>query len=191
MYRLRLQESYTSAVTFEMPRFREALRKAREDTIGGRMKLAERTGLAASTIQSAEVGPDIPSIETIARFLDGCGLTLSKFFARIDGSQQSDSQGHSESETAVLKKGNREAHNSASPMTAGDADGAALRESPEVALDRIRFALREAGDVLFTAGVEELAGDDRSNHAVDSRTTRPDSRREGLHQTPARKRKRG
>lgn len=83
---LRLKESYTSAVPFDMEAFRIALRETRE-AWGGRDKLAEKIGRAPSTIQSAELGPDMPGIDTVAAIIEGSNSTLWEFFAKLDGVQ--------------------------------------------------------------------------------------------------------
>lgn len=86
-----LSSSYTSDVPFEMERFRKALRSEREARVGGRGTLADKVGLAQSTIQNAEMGPDIPGIDTIARLVEAMpGLTLSSFFAQLEGLQLPD-----------------------------------------------------------------------------------------------------
>lgn len=78
--------SYTPrGVGFDMAQFRALLRSEREARVGGRDKLAERVGVAKSTIQNAEIGPDIPGIDTVARLIEAMpGLTLSSFFARVE-----------------------------------------------------------------------------------------------------------
>lgn len=76
---------YTARVAFDIAAFRSVLRAARKEHVGGRNKLAAKVGLAKSTIQNAEMGPDIPGIETVARLVEGMGLTLSSFFAQIEG----------------------------------------------------------------------------------------------------------
>jgi ribosome-binding protein aMBF1 (putative translation factor) len=60
-----------STVAFTMERFREVLRAERESRVGGREKLADKTGINKTTIQNAEVGPDIPGIDTVARLVEG------------------------------------------------------------------------------------------------------------------------
>lgn len=82
-YSLRLKASYTLDVPFDMDTFRATLRATREK-FGGREKLAGKIGIAKSTIQSAELGPDIPQIDTVARIIEGSGLTLSEFFAVLE-----------------------------------------------------------------------------------------------------------
>ncbi len=83
---LLLQECDTpEGVAFDMTHFREQLRAEREARIGGRDRLAGKVGLAKSTIQNAEMGPDIPGIDTVARLIEGMpGLTLSSFFAKLE-----------------------------------------------------------------------------------------------------------
>src|SRR5438309_359454 len=81
-----LRSPYTSGVPFDLTAFRQALRVERESRIGGRDKLAARIGIAKSTIQGAEMGPDIPGIDTVAKMIEAMpGLTLSSFFAQIEG----------------------------------------------------------------------------------------------------------
>jgi transcriptional regulator with XRE-family HTH domain len=76
-----------SAVAFTMERFREVLRAEREARVGGREKLADKTGINKTTIQNAEIGPDIPGIDTVARLVEGIGLTLPSFFEQIEALQ--------------------------------------------------------------------------------------------------------
>src|SRR3954465_8822609 len=71
-------------VPFTIDRFRDVLRATREELVGARDTLAEITGVNRTTIQSAEMGPKVPKLDTVARLVEGMGLTLTAFFARID-----------------------------------------------------------------------------------------------------------
>lgn len=84
VYDLRLGTSYTEAVSFDLDQFREHLKKARKALAGGRDHFAEKVGVNKTTIQNAENGPDIPKIDTVAKLVEGMGLTLSSFFAEIE-----------------------------------------------------------------------------------------------------------
>lgn len=77
-------------MSFTMERFRAVLREEREARIGGRDRLADKVGVAKSTIQNAEIGPDVPGIDTVARLIEAMpGLTLEEFFAKIERGQRS------------------------------------------------------------------------------------------------------
>ncbi len=84
-----LRSLYTRGVAFDMEAFRRALRTARETHIGGREKLADKIDVSKSTVQNAEMGPDIPGIDTVARLIEGMGLTLSEFFAALEPNNDS------------------------------------------------------------------------------------------------------
>jgi DNA-binding XRE family transcriptional regulator len=72
-------------MTFSMDRFRAHLRAARDAHGFGRDALAEKIGIAKTTIQNAEVGPDMPGIETVARIIEGLpGYSLSAFFRQLE-----------------------------------------------------------------------------------------------------------
>lgn len=78
------------AVAFDMNAFRAALKTQRKLRVGSRAKLVERCGAPAmspTTIQNAELGPDMPGIDTVARLVEAMGLTLSTFFAQLERSQ--------------------------------------------------------------------------------------------------------
>lgn len=85
-YNLRLLESYDRArMAFELDKFRALLRKEREQRVGGRDRLAEKADVAASTVQNAEMGPDVPGIDTVARLIEAMpNLTLSDFFLQLE-----------------------------------------------------------------------------------------------------------
>lgn len=71
---------------FSMETFRLCLRSEREDRVGGRERLAELSGVNKTTIQNAELGPDIPGIDTIAKLVEAMpDLTLASFFTRVEG----------------------------------------------------------------------------------------------------------
>lgn len=70
---------------FTMERFRALLRVERKARVGGRDRLAANIGVAKSTVQNAEMGPDVPGIDTVARLVGGMpGLTLAEFFAKVE-----------------------------------------------------------------------------------------------------------
>lgn len=76
---------YNCHVAFDMDKFRAALRAERVARGIGRDALATQIGVAKSTIQSAEMGPDMPGIETVAKIVEALqGLTLAQFFARLE-----------------------------------------------------------------------------------------------------------
>lgn len=93
VYNLRPKASYDSAVKFTMEVFRALLREEREARVGGRDSHAELAGVNRTTIQNIETGTDIPGLDTVAKLVEAMpGLTLSSFFARIEGLQFGDAQ---------------------------------------------------------------------------------------------------
>lgn len=94
---------------FDIKDLRKGLQDLRKHTVGGRPALAKRTKdsgtkpIHAQTIRDIEVGAiDDPGILTIARLVDGMGLTLSKFFTLIEERQtETDSQLGTKSTTTV------------------------------------------------------------------------------------------
>lgn len=101
--------SYTARVPFALAVLRAALREAREAKDIGRDALATKIGRAKSTIQSAEMGPDVPGVDTVALIVEGLGLTLSDFFLQLESTSdgprhvqnQSLQSGETLSDTAV------------------------------------------------------------------------------------------
>lgn len=101
-----LRRPILRAVPFDMDSFRALIRAERESRVGGREKFAERIGIAKSTVQNIEVGPDIPGIDTVARIIEGMpGLTLSAFFARIEVLLAGVKQNHDRSTPAKAVEG--------------------------------------------------------------------------------------
>lgn len=71
--------------TVELSAFRDFLRHIRETEYGGRAKLQKATGVNRTTIQRIETDPTYsPGLETIAKLVEGMGLSLSVFFARFE-----------------------------------------------------------------------------------------------------------
>ena len=62
---------------------RKLLKRERQARVGGRAALAQKAGVAASTIQNIETGPDVPGIETLAKLVEGMGMNLADFFSRL------------------------------------------------------------------------------------------------------------
>jgi DNA-binding XRE family transcriptional regulator len=56
----------------------------------GREAFAEKIGVAKSTVQHAEMGPDVPQIDTCAKLIEGTGSTLSEFFLELETPDRSD-----------------------------------------------------------------------------------------------------
>lgn len=82
---LRLGAFYTLGVPFDMDRFRKLLRAQRTERVGGRDTLADLAGVNRTTIQNAEMGPDIPGIDTVAALIESMpGLRLSEFFRALE-----------------------------------------------------------------------------------------------------------
>lgn len=151
VYDLRSQASILPAVPFDLSRFRAHLRAERERLIGSRDKLAEKTGINKTTIQNAENGPDMPGIDTIARLIEGTGLSLSEFFLRMDDLPTADPSDR----TAVAASRRNPSYGPSRSVRADD-DLASLRR-----------ALTDAGEILFNAGV---SGPRKSDAARRSRT---------------------
>lgn len=48
-------------------------------------RFSEKTGLAPKTIKDTESGATFPTIGNIKRWVNGCGVSLSEFFAALEG----------------------------------------------------------------------------------------------------------
>lgn len=83
-----LKRSTLTSTMFEMELFRQVLRVERKARVGARAKHAKLAGVSQTTIQNAEMGPDVPGIDTVARLVEAMpGLTLKDFFGKIEGGQ--------------------------------------------------------------------------------------------------------
>lgn len=119
---------YTSRVPFDMDRFRAHLRAAREAKKVGRNTIAKKIGVSQSTIQSAEVGPDMPGIDTVARIIEAIpDLTLGRFFAQLDAAEPS-----ARSQSSVLQSGESLIQDPAFPVEEAHADVAANYSETDV-----------------------------------------------------------
>jgi transcriptional regulator with XRE-family HTH domain len=72
--------------------FRATLRELRLEVVGSQKKLSERTKksgakpIAAMTISEIETGANAePGILTVARLVEGMGISLALFFAEVEG----------------------------------------------------------------------------------------------------------
>ena len=75
---------YTAGV--DLGKMRSALRAKRLELKWSLDDLAAKSGVNRSTIHDIETNADgKPQMATVARLVEGMGLTLSEFFARIEG----------------------------------------------------------------------------------------------------------
>jgi len=76
--------AYSESVQ-DLAEFKAAMRRAREATVGGRAKLEAETGIDQSTIYRIETDATYdPSLSTVAKLIQGMGLTLSGFFTELE-----------------------------------------------------------------------------------------------------------
>jgi transcriptional regulator with XRE-family HTH domain len=125
---------------------RHALRAERLNRNWSLDDLAEKSGVNRSTIHDIETNTGgKPQIGTIARLVEGMGLTLSQFFARIEGLQA-----HDVSETlptpAPNPHGNHGSSNPVRRISLDDTNAIIARNT--AALDELIEAVRMVGGEL-------------------------------------------
>lgn len=173
------------------------LRDERKARWANNRDAAKACGLGASTvakIENVETYPDYdPGIELVARYVAAMGLTLPDVLQRISSSSSRDSAGHFVSKKDALRDRDESLDNLA-PLVESRGDlnvlTAPVRATNDDTLNRIRFALREAGTILFEAGIDEdVAGAGGLDSAPHPRTPGSPAHDHRLRQTPTRKRK--
>ncbi len=114
-------------------------------------------GVDQGTISKIERdAPYEPSVMVFLRAIRGLGMKPSEFFQKFEQlglTQSSVKVGQAEKTNVRLLTEEAGAHNTTSLRTQGvvDAHAATLRRSDDI--DKIKFALREAGTLLLEAGV--------------------------------------
>lgn len=161
-----LKRPIVDSVRFTMERFREALRDERERRVGAREKHAALAGVNKGTIQRAEVGPDIPGIDTVARLIEAMpGLTLSSFFAQIESLQD-----------PSLQSGSVAGDTTSPPLAASSLEASrGAHRSVSAARDaQTRQLLVDIGEILLTAAARP---DEPRRQAATTRARQPTAAR--------------
>jgi DNA-binding XRE family transcriptional regulator len=146
-------------VPFDLGEFRVLLRAKRELLARGekgRERFAERIGVNKSTVQNAEMGPDIPGIDTCAKIIEGVGYTLSEFFRELESQDKSATQTVISSHTSSLQSDNEahkdrphlpvEAFDHAAPVHAATIEVALLQRFVTEAFDGLYALIERIGD---------------------------------------------
>lgn len=150
----------------EFSEVRDALRREREALVGSRAKLEQKSGVAESTIYRIETEETyVPRVPVLMRIIEGMGLTLSEFFARIEALTE-------------IKDGNNNQPPRAESRTKGADDGRSLSAADRAA---DAYVQRE----FVTALAEEIVG------AVDRLVDARAADRPATHEKPARSRRAG
>lgn len=171
------RSSYTARVAFDLAVLRVALREARESKRLGRDVLAKKIGRAKSTIQGAEMGPDVPGVDTVALILEGLGIPAWEFFLQFDA--------HAPEAHAVKKPLREDVNTTTVPLSghstsrggdAADLVGRTISHGADA--HSLGAALLAAGVALAKAGAE--LGAQQADHAVpEARDEKPVRRRAG------------
>lgn len=131
---------------FTMEVFRAVLRAEREARVGGREKHAGLSGINKTTIQNAEIGPDVPGIDTVAKLVEAMpGLSLEDFFRKIERRQDS-------SDTSV----------DGVPLASGGHDDALQFDSEERIEKRVIRRLSRA----LAESLESVQGERQADHRL-------------------------
>lgn len=187
---LGLEPSRYSAATLEKD-IREFFRAERKRLGLSQEEVAAEGGIEQSTVSKIERdAPYQPSAVNFLGAIRGLGMKASEFFGKFEQSaptHERDTTGQSEKTNVRLLTDASRAHNVTPAKSQGALDAVAtLVPSRDADIEKLRFALREAGTILIEAGITPDAAQPVSK--TRSRAAKPNTRRHRINKTHSRKR---